>query len=66
MNLLNEKIRRTQVTLKVLLDNTNTPDDVIRSFSQDLSRLRQQRDGMALEWILILRRNQEPEDCGRP
>ncbi|GEM_PF-3195332 len=63
VNSINEKINRTQIILKIRLKNINTPDDVIRSIQQDLSRLRQQRDTTAVEWLLLTRRHREPEAC---
>jgi len=63
MLIINERIRRTQVLLKERLENPRTPDDIIRAVQQDLSRQRQTRDEISIEWILILRRHQQPPGC---
>lgn len=65
INGINEKINRTQKVMRSLLRNTESPDDVIRSVQQDLSRLRQQREEIAIDWVLKNRRHREPENCGR-
>jgi len=65
VNGINEKITRTQKVMRSLLKNPDSPDDVIRSVQQDLSRLRQQRDEVAIDYVLKNRRYREPENCGR-
>jgi hypothetical protein len=60
---INEKILRSQFILRTRLENPNTPDDVIRAIAQDISRQRQQRDEMSIEWVLIQRRHQELSNC---
>jgi len=61
---INKKILVTQDLLRKRLQDLATPDDVIRAFQQDVSRLRQQRDETAMDWVLIIRRHQEPDGCG--
>ncbi len=63
MQQVNDRIRVAQDLLKQNLQDNRSPDDMIRLCQQTVSKLRQQRDALSIEWILMIRHHQEPETC---